>query len=253
MDKIWYAERIKECKSVKPEIVRLLKEEFKISDKDFDCIMYEIESQYHSTPDTLLRMAILNRCEKRGYDYEECEYYLDLIRSSGIEKLFNKYTKKKILHEYLDSDPMIFNGDILITDPCYIIREDSKEDWNICCYGYDMEKLGINHYMTRDTLYGDWSCITFNSDTKEPIGRFCADAGLISVMSLDEVLKYNPDYDCDLKESFTATIIRDFYGTVQFVVRQDESKEEYYLEVIGHGINKVTDKPINFVGKQGSF
>ena len=116
-----------------------------------------------------------------------------------------------------------------------------------------MEKLGINHYMTRDTLYGDWSCITFNSDTKEPIGRFCADAGLISVMSLDEVLKYNPDYDCDLKESFTATIIRDFYGTVQFVVRQDESKEEYYLEVIGHGINKVTDKPINFVGKQGSF
>ena len=30
MDKIWYAERIKECMSVKPEIVRLLKEEFKI-------------------------------------------------------------------------------------------------------------------------------------------------------------------------------------------------------------------------------
>ena len=76
MDKIWYAERIKECKSVKPEIVRLLKEEFKISDKDFDCIMYDIESQYHSTPDTLLRMAILNKCAKRGYDYEECEHYL---------------------------------------------------------------------------------------------------------------------------------------------------------------------------------
>ena len=107
--------------------------------------------------------------------------------------------------------------------------------------------------MTRNTLCGDWGCITFNSDTKEPIGRFCADAGLISVMSLDEVLKYNPDYDCDLKESFTATIIRDLYVKVQFVVRQDESKEEYYLEVIGHGINKVTDKPINFVGKQGSF
>jgi hypothetical protein len=198
MDKIWYAERIKECKSVKPEIVRLLKEEFKISDKDFDCIMYDLESKYHSTPDTLLRMAILNKCAKRGYDYEECEHYLDLIRSSGVEKLFNQY-------------------------------------------------------MTCDTLYGDWSCTTFNSDTKEPIGRFCADAGLVSVISLDEVLKYNPDYDCDLKESFTATIIRDFYGTVQFVIRQDESKEEYYLEVIGHGINKVTDEPINFIGKQTGF
>lgn len=28
-----------------------------------------------------------------------------------------------------------------------------------------------------------------------------------------------------------------------------KAKEEYYLEVIGHGINKVTDKPINFIGK----
>lgn len=251
MDKIWYAEKMKECKSVKPEIERFLKEEFKISDKDFDYIMNDLESQYHSTPDTLLRMALLTKCAKYGYDYEECEHYLDLIKLSGIEKLFNQYTKKKTLHEYLDSDQMIFNGDILITDPCYIIRKDKKDDWSTCCYGYDMEKLGINHYMTRDTLYGDWSCTTFNSDTKEPIGRFCADAGLVSVISLDEVLKYNPDYD--LKESFAATIIRDFYGTVQFVVRQDESKEEYYLEVIGHGINKVTDEPINFIGKQTGF
>lgn len=253
MDKMWYAEKIKECKSVKPEIERLLIEEFKISDKDFDYIMSDLESQYHSTPDTLLRMALLTKCAKYGYDYEEYEHYLDLIKSSGIEKLFNQYIKKKILHEYLDSDPMIFNGDIMITDPCYIIRKDKKDDWSTCCYGYDMEKLGINHYMTRDTLYGDWSCTTFNSNTKEPIGRFCADAGLVSVMLLDEVLKYNPNYNCDLRESFTATIIRDFYGTVQFVIRQDGSKEEYNLEVIGHGINKVTDEPINFVGKQTGF
>lgn len=26
--------------------------------------------------------------------------------------------------------------------------------------------------------------------------------------------------------------------------------EDYVLEVVGHGINKVTGKPINFVGKQ---
>lgn len=251
MDKIWYAEKIRECKSVKSEIIRLLKEQFKISDKDFDCIMDDLESHYHSTPDTLLRMALLTKCATHGYDYKEYKHDLDLIKSSGIEKLFNQYTKKKILHEYLDSDPIIFNGDILITDPCYIIRKDRKDDWNTCCYGYDMEKLGINHYMIRDTLYGDWRCTTFDSDTKESIGRFCADAGLVSVMSLDEVLKYNPDYYGDLV--FTATIIRDFYGTVQFVVKQDKNKEEYYLEVIGHGINKVTDKPINFVGKQTGF
>ena len=192
---------------------------------------------------------------------------MNLEKSSCIEKLFNQYTKKKILHKYLDSDPMIFNGDILITDPCYIIREDKKDDWNTCYYGYGMEKLGINHYMTRDTLYGDWGCTTFDSDTKEPIGSFCADAGLVSVMLLDEVLKYNPDYDCDKETEYAATIIRDFKGTVQFVVKyidgyyedttdyhkKGDYWKEYYLEVIGHGINKVTDEPINFVGKQTGF
>lgn len=29
--------------------------------------------------------------------------------------------------------------------------------------------------------------------------------------------------------------------------------KKYDLEVIGHGINKVTDKPINFIGKQTGF
>ena len=169
--------------------------------------------------------------------------------------------------KYLDSDPIIFNGDILITDPCYIIREDKDGDWGICCYGYDMEKLGINHYMTRNTLCGDWGCTTYNLDTKEKIGEFCADAGLVSVFLLDEVLKYNPDYDWHITKQYTATVIKDFKGTVKFVVkyqdgyyeneteyhRKGEHWEEYYLEVIGHGSNKVTDKPINFVGKQGSF
>ena len=267
MDKIWYEKKIKECKSVKPEIERLLKEEFKISKKDFNDIMNDLDSQYHSTPDTLLRMALLTKCEKYGYDYEEYEHYLDLIKSSGIEKLFDQYTKKKILHGYLDSDPMISNGDILITDPCYIIREDKEDDWSTCCYGYDMEKLGINHYMTRDTIYGDWSCTTFDSDTKEPIGRFCADAGLVSIMLLDEVLIYNPDYDCNKETEYAATIIRDFKGIVQFVVKHIDGYyedttdyhqkgdywEEYYLEIVGHGINKVSGKPINFVGKQSGF
>lgn len=267
MDKAWYEEIIRECVSVKPEIERLLREDFKISSKDFDNIMDELESKYHSTPDILLRMTLLTKCATHNYNYKEYEHYINLIKSSGIEKLFNQYTKKNILDKYLDSDQIIFNGDILITDPCYIIREDKDGDWGICCYGYDMEKLGINHYMTRNTLCGDWGCTTYNLDTKEKIGEFCADAGLVSVFLLDEVLKYNPDYDWHITKPYTATVIKDFKGTVKFVVkyqdgyyeneteyhRKGEHWEEYYLEVIGHGINKVTDKPINFVGKQGSF
>ena len=157
---------------------------------------------------------------------------------------------------------MEFDGDIIITDPCYIMRED--DDWVTCNYGENMEALGITHYMTRDTLQGDWSCTTFDTDTEEAIGEFCADAGLVSVFLLDEVLKYNPGYDWHITKPFTVTMIKDFKGTVIFAVKHIDGYYEedtdywkkgdyweyYVLEVVGHGINKVTGKPINFVGKQ---
>ena len=88
--------------------------------------------------------------------------------------------------------------------------------------------------------------------------------GEVSVFLLDEVLKYNPDYDWHITKPFTATVIKDFKGTVEFAVKHIEGYYEedtdywkkgeyweyYVLEVVGHGINKVTGKPINFVGKQ---
>lgn len=241
---------------------------------------------------------------------------------------------------YLDSEPMEFEGDIIITDPCYIMKkkpeigkypfwkdyfsyEDEKQypdyikmtneeieerkeedshfeilmridpkaaysskqykeeneryekalenyreanlsDWELCNCGSKMEVLGIHNYITRDTLYGDWSCTTYNLDTKEPIGEFCADAGLVSVFLLDEVLKYNPDFDYHLNRLWTTTLIKNFKGTIQFVVKEikgafDETTEyykkgetwiDYEVEVIGHGIDTVTGQPLNFVGNQ---
>ena len=64
----------------------------------------------------------------------------------------------------------------------------NSKDWDICEYGSAMEKLGYftnDKYATADTLYGDWSCTTYNTDTKEEIGYYCADAGLVSVFSLE--------------------------------------------------------------------
>lgn len=91
-----------------------------------------------------------------------------------------------------------FDGDIIITDPCYIIRNENgitKNDWHYCEYGEYMERLGIKNYLTHDTIYGDWGCTVFDSDTKKPLGHFCADAGLVSVFLLDEVLAYNPNFN----------------------------------------------------------
>lgn len=130
---------------------------------------------------------------------------------------------------------MKFKGDIIITDPCYIIKNNT-DDWMKCCYGDYMEKLGIKNYMCRDTIYGDWSCTTFNSDTKEELGRFCADTGLVAVFLLDEVLKYKPDFDWFESRPWTTTLIKDFDGDVDFDV--DYSSSEYgepSLRVVGTG------------------
>lgn len=234
---------------------------------------------------------------------------------------------------YLDSDVIEFDGDIIITDPCYIVKdipevgqypnredffsyekesdypdyqkltteeienldeiekiilklaidpsviyeskqyqeeekaynkaieiyqENNLSDWEKCEYGKNMEVLGLKHYITHDTIYGDWSCTTFNSDTNEVFGHFCADAGLVSIFLLDEVLKYNPDFDYHLNRDWTTTWIKDFKGIVQIIIEEEEfeySDErgkntnkgiDYSVHVIGHGINKKTGEPINF-------
>ena len=169
---------------------------------------------------------------------------------------------------YEDSAPKHFDGDIVITDPCYVLDHGEKhqDDWKKCDYGSEMEALGITTYMTRDTLYGDWGCTTYNSDTKEPIGHFCADAGLVSVFLLGEVQAYNPEYTEEYLRSkeWTATLIKDFKGEIQFVVEREAGTyeydtqywkagdpwEEYVVRVIGHGVNKVTGEPINFITSQ---
>ena len=260
MDKAWLEKEIRECESALPEIEKILRGTMRLDDKEFEKIMDCLESPCYTTAIHELDMVLIMK-----YVDDSMETYMkykELSKSSGIEELFNKYTKKNWIDAYLDGEPMEFDGDIIITDPCYIMKED--DDWAVCANGENMETLGITHYMTRDTLYGDWSCTTFDTDTKEAIGEFCADAGLVSVFLLDEVLKYNPDYDWHITKPFTATVIKDFKGTVEFAVKHIEGYYEkdtdywkkgeyweyYVLEVVGHGINKVTGKPINFVGKQ---
>ena len=202
-------------------------------------------------------------------------------------------------HHLLDSEPKEFDGDIIITDPCYIIKhrdettrpkwseymklndyrgmsrkeleeigyyedykrldeaqkkwdEENPDDWDLCGCGDDMGAIGLKTWMTRSTIYGDWSCTTFNSDTKRPIGKFCADAGQVGVFKLDEVLNYNPEYDDHIEKDWVVTVIKDFNGTVQFVVERNESKygEDFSVRVVGRGVNKVTGKPLNFITSQ---
>lgn len=127
---------------------------------------------------------------------------------------------------------MKFKGDIIITDPCYICKDD---DWEKCGYGDNMEVLGIKNYICRDTIYGDWSCTTFNLDTGNVIGEFCADAGMVAVFLLDEVLKYNSDFDYHIDKPWTTTLIKNFDGEVNFEVFHTDGEYEEDTEYWNKG------------------
>ena len=173
---------------------------------------------------------------------------------------------------------MKFKGTIIITDPCYIVKkctkknpypfpwttenieapnieemvkkyrewEDTHDDWTKCMYGGNMEALGIEHYFTESTLYGDWGCTTYkikenpytvinkfaeSENTGEDygiscskLGEFCADAGLVAVFLLDEVRKYNPDIDEWIaSHDWCVTTIPDFDGEVNYYVDKQGS------------------------------
>lgn len=89
---------------------------------------------------------------------------MDFMRSLHTHKYSHMLSNASGgLKRYLDSEPMEFDGDIIITDPCYIQRPEG-DDWVTCSYGDHLEALGLVRFMSRDTLYGDWSCTVFNSD-----------------------------------------------------------------------------------------
>lgn len=315
MDKEWVDKKIRAAEDIFSKIEEIFREQEIIPSDFVDKILNKIKSKNeYFCFDLDVGFAYLDSVYTDGdFSVEKEKAWRDWIKDNDIENLIYTYTNRNSFIRYLDSEPMEFDGDIIITDPCYIMKEldesdrpkwsdyhpyssireypdyDEKTktskmfnlnakklneadrlwdnahpcDWVLCNYGDNMEVLGINTYMTRDTLYGDWSCTIFNSDTREPIGEFCADGGLVSVFLLDEVLKYNPNFDYHIEKPWTTTLIKNFKGTVQFVVKcregiykdtttyhkKGEKWENFSVVVVGHGINKITGEHINFVGR----
>jgi hypothetical protein len=323
MNKKWVEAKTKEVNdkivAVDAEIYSALKSCKLLDEDDIQIIIDDANEHIGFGLSSLLGHVPFKLWDKIKCKYEDKDVLFTIY--DQLEELiktlpFKKKAEISYKHyeRYLDSNPVEFDGDIIITDPCYIMRErdnssrpkwedymsltdyagmskeeleksgyfkdydrlkeaekkweeEHPDDWNVCEYGDRMDKLGFTKYMTRDTLYGDWSCTTFDLSTKQSIGSFCADAGLVSVFLLDDILKYNPDYKDHLDNSWCATWIKNFKGTVQFVVKEvvgvyeDDTKWwkkgdtwiEYQVEVIGHGINKTTGEPIDFIGTQTGF
>lgn len=137
------------------------------------------------------------------------------------------------------------------------------DDWDKSNYGSCLNKLGINTFITHSTLYGDWGCNVYDATTKQSIGEFCADAGLVTACYLDEVLKYNPNFENEyiINRPWCVAVIKNFDGVVKFIKNHirgeySENYENYWkkgdiweddeLIVIGEG-------NINFTTRQTSL
>lgn len=179
---------------------------------------------------------------------------------SWLEEYCDHCDSDSCLRSLEDSAPIHFSGDIIITDPCYLMNKNSnKDDWKICDCGDSLNELGFINYLSRNTLCGDWSCTIFDAiDKNKTYGRFCADSGKVCVVSADEVFKYNPNFKKDFLEStdWCAAIIKDFEGDVYFRVDEDKfiykDKErfDYEVKVVIDGFNKKTGEPVHLISSQ---
>ena len=132
-----------------------------------------------------------------------------------------KVLKQKVMQE------MKFDGDILITDPCYIENKITDQD----------RRFPHVRFIANSTVYGDWSCHVWKANdyteciTDNVIGRFCADDGMVIVADYNQIKEYNPEVEQWVKEHrWCATVIKGFKGTVQMIFYEREYVHAYDWE-----------------------
>ena len=184
------------------------------------------------------------------------KYYAHFHKNLGQYYEYLEYGTVSV--EEAEDKVMDFNGDIIITDPCYLsVNMTNKERRNFdCAYMTNYGIIGIES----DTYYGDWDCSTFDrlsfdeNDCPKLIGKFCADSGMVCVADLRSVLRFNPKYDYHIKNDRTTTLIRNFKGTVCIKIDLANGGNEIYpaysASVIGQGVNIKTGEPIEFYTRQ---
>lgn len=195
---------------------------------------------------------------KSTEDSDEVIEYLKTIDVDIVEE----YLRRKIPFNYLlDSDHVSFTGDIIITDPCYIVKKSDDDYEEMKEFFKDLP------CMERDTIYGDWGCTTYlgikddkECQTKHAIGEFYAASGIVCVARLSDVLAYNKDFDYHTTRPLTATVIKNFDGEIHFAVDRQEYadndgniRESFDVSLVGSGVDSETGSPINFFTSQTSL
>lgn len=151
------------------------------------------------------------------------EFDLQMIEQNRrIKELFkdNPLIYKK-LGKSIPMKSELYNKEYALLQEAYQKwKEPYLDDWERCDFGESLDKLGFTSFLSSNTYYGDWSCTTYESKTQKELGEFCADAGMVCVVLLDEVLKYNPDFNYHIEKPWTTTLIKDFKGEISLEIKE---------------------------------
>lgn len=162
-------------------------------------------------------------------------------------------------------DEAEFDGDVLVTDPFYLRHGGSGDGpgWNPECTEMFVRECG-GLYST--TYYGYWGCTIYRTEGEvgriprgaKELGYFCADAGLVCVVALKDVMKRSPGFMDWLRGyGHCGTVIRNFKGKVSFLKRSVKVKFRGHVytdtELRVHGKGTVDGEPISFESKQTSL
>lgn len=165
-------------------------------------------------------------------------------------------------------DEAYFDGDILVTDPCYLRYGGVHEMGRAVGWDPDETEKFVRDrgglYST--TYYGDWGCTIYRTEgmvgriprNAKILGFFCADAGLVCVVALKHVLERSPRFDDWLNEHrHCGTIIRNFNGKVSLLKRSWRITYRGHVyhetELRIHGNGTVNGEDISFESKQTSL
>ena len=97
----------------------------------------------------------------------------------------------------------------------YHQRIKERDDWQICNYGMEMNKIGFHNCITSPTYIGDWCWLVNDNITGQVLGQFSADSGMVGVFLMEEIINYDKTLLDKLKRlQQCACIIENYTGTI---------------------------------------
>lgn len=220
-----------------------------LEDIDID-ILWEIEREEYENYSYINPIEIMNLfydyiyTNKPGLNKEEQQFikYFD-----HILRVRNQL-KNPMQSDLYNTQILTFNNEtIIITDPAYVFSKDWDKNWTNL----------LNKYIYHSTLIGDVVSTFYNTKmqpnfqwnnpTYKKLGTCTADAGLIGVFPLNDVLEYNnKDFNQRYLNTKLVMQIDNFSGTVQIKTIFDIISYDifFYVEGIGN---------IDFIGYATSF